>query len=96
MVVVDFQARGRVDLVTAVNRAVDADGGEILWTFFAVGVFGPDGRAARLEQFDVEDRDAALARFEELSAPAERSDPSAGHEPRDVGARPGDRRHRGW
>ena len=66
-VVVDIQIRGRVDLVTAVNHAVDADGGEILWPYLFVGVVDADGRAVRVEAFAPEDREAALARFDELS-----------------------------
>jgi hypothetical protein len=71
----DLHVRGRVSLVTAVNRAVDADGGEFLWSFLIVGLVDDHGRAVRIEAFAVEDRDAAIARFEELRAEAEQSGP---------------------
>jgi class 3 adenylate cyclase len=67
VVIVDLHFEGRVNLVTAMNRARDPDGGAIDWSYYTVGVANPAGQAQRVEMFADDDWDAALARFEELS-----------------------------
>jgi class 3 adenylate cyclase/tetratricopeptide (TPR) repeat protein len=65
---VDTRFRGRAIIATAVNRAVGSDGGEFAWSYHSVGVVTPEGRTKWIELFDEADWDAALARFDELSA----------------------------
>jgi hypothetical protein len=45
-----------------------ARGGPIEWEYVAVTSMRPDGRIHLFEEFDVEDTDRALARFEELTS----------------------------
>ncbi len=71
-IVVDITVRDHVSLATALNHALDANGGEIVWSFHIVSAAGPDGRFVRADAFDGDQWDAALARFEELRSAAPR------------------------
>jgi hypothetical protein len=54
-------------LFSAANHATDAEGGEVLWSFHAVGLADEAGRTTRVEIFGEDDLAGALARLDELS-----------------------------
>ncbi len=75
MIAQDMAVRGRAAMATALNRALDAQGGVVEWAFYLIAVVGPDGTIERTESFAADDRAAAYARFDELGAMRVRSGP---------------------
>ncbi|MEV5361026.1 hypothetical protein AB0K45_11985, partial [Micrococcus luteus] len=68
--------RGAV--VTHAAQGLSKEGFHAEWRDISVGVFD-DGLLSRTELFDAEDLDAALARFDELTAPSTRLKNNASH-----------------
>jgi hypothetical protein len=58
----------RALLATVHNRGVDPDGGDVEWVFHAVNASNAEDLVTNIEMWDESDWDAALARFDELSA----------------------------
>jgi hypothetical protein len=67
-IITNLRIRGRVALTDITSRGVDANGGDVEWRFHLVGCIDTEGRTARSEVFGDDQREAAVARFEELSA----------------------------
>jgi hypothetical protein len=61
-------AKGRVNVVC--TSGANSEGGAVE-SFFVALIFYRDGKLARMEMFEVEQLDAAVARFEELSREGE-------------------------
>jgi class 3 adenylate cyclase len=81
-----LRVAGRAVLTTLQDEATSVDGTETHWVFHAVATFDTTDRCSHMEIFAEDDWDAALARFDELSA-ADPCTPRVENAARQLGAR---------